>query len=112
MGASTGIALAATGISFANEWVNTGEPNFRVGVAGLGVVLLLDGIEKFSIEGAVGLATIMLITILVTPFKGKSPVQTAASLAVAQKAPVSPGLVVTAPINDPFNTINPQVTAS
>lgn len=91
MGASTGIALAATGISFTNEWIVTGTPNFRVGVAGLGVALLLDGIEKFSPEGAVGLATIMMVTILVTPFKGTSPVQTLGALAVAKPATTAPG---------------------
>lgn len=85
MGASTGIALGATAISFSNEWVVTGEPNFRVGVAGLGVALVLDGIERFSPEGAVGLATIFLITVLVTPFKGRSsPLGTLSSLAVAK----------------------------
>lgn len=94
MGASTGIALAATGISFGNEWVNTGTPNFRIGVAGLGVALLLDGIERVSPEGAVGLATIMLITILLTPFNGKSPAQTVLGLTVAQKNPSQPNLKV------------------
>ena len=57
MAASTGIALGATGISFVNEWYDTGTPNFRVLVAGLAVALVLDGVEKFSPEGAVGLAS-------------------------------------------------------
>lgn len=88
MGASTGIMLAATGISFANEWQNTGNVNFRIPVAGFGVALLLDGIEKFSPQAAVGLATIALITILVTPVGAskKSPAQTLAGLAVAKPA--------------------------
>lgn len=87
MGQSTPIVLAATGISFANEWVNTGTPNFRVGIAGLGVALLLDGIEHFSPVGAKGLATIMLITVLFTPFGGKTPIQTVGTLAVSNPDP-------------------------
>jgi hypothetical protein len=79
MAASVGIVLTATAISFSNEWLSTGTPNFRVGIAGLGVALLFDGIEKISEQAAVGLATIMLITVLVTPFKGTSPVQTVAN---------------------------------
>lgn len=86
MSASTGIVLAGTLISFGNEWLDTGTPNFRVGVAGLGVAFILDGIDKFSPQAATGLATIMLITILITPFSGKSPVQTLAGLAVAKPA--------------------------
>lgn len=97
MGQSTPIILAATGISFTNEWLVSGVPNFRVGIAGLGVGLLLDGIEKFSVQAAVGLATIALITIVLTPFKGTSPVQTLANLAVAKPVPVQPVSVVELP---------------
>jgi hypothetical protein len=75
MAKSTGIVLTATAISFTNEWLDTGTPNFRVGIAGLGVALLFDGIEKLNEQAAVGLSVIMLITVLVTPFNGKSPAQ-------------------------------------
>lgn len=78
MGASTGLVLTGTGISFANEWLSTGEPNYRVGIAGLGIALLFDGIEKINQQAATGLGLIFLITVLVTPFKGLSPVQTVA----------------------------------
>lgn len=86
MGASTGLVLAATGISFANEWVVAGTPNFRVGVAGLATALIFDGIERVSVDAAVGLASIVLVTVLVTRFKGKSPLETLAGLAVAKPA--------------------------
>lgn len=86
MAQSTGLVLSATAISFANEWINTGTPNFRIGVAGLAVALLFDGIERLSPEAAMGLATITLITVLVTPFNGKSPAQTLAGLAIAKPA--------------------------
>lgn len=80
MSASTATVLAATAISFGNEWVNTNQVNLRIPIAGLGVALLLDGIDKFSPEAATGLAVIMFITILFTPFNGKSPAQTVTGL--------------------------------
>lgn len=84
---STGIVLAATGISFANEWINTGVPNFRVPIAGIAFALIDAGIEELSPKAAIGLATIMLITVLVTPFgASKSPAATLAGLAVARPA--------------------------
>lgn len=84
MGASTNIVLAATAVSFGNEWYQTSTPNWRIPVAGLGVSIVLDGIEKFSRQGAIGLATIMMITILITPFNGKSPAQTLADSPISK----------------------------
>lgn len=72
--------LTATAISFTNEWLNTNKLNFRIGAAGLGVALLFDGIEKISEPAAVGLATIMLITVIVTPINGNSPADTVSQL--------------------------------
>lgn len=80
MAKSTGIVLTATAISFTNEWVHTNTPNLRIGVAGLGVALLFDGLEKINEPAAVGLATIMLITVLLTPINGKSPADTVLEL--------------------------------
>lgn len=77
---STGIVLTATAISFTNEWAITNKPNLRVAVAGLGVALLFDGIEKISEQGAVGLAYIMLITVVLTPINGSSPADTVIKL--------------------------------
>ncbi len=76
MAKSTGIVLAAGGISFANEWYNDNTPNFRIVVATLGVALLFDGIERINEGAAVGLASIMLITVLITPIHKKTPVDT------------------------------------
>jgi hypothetical protein len=75
MAKSTGVVLTATAISFTNEWLDTGTPNFRIGIAGLGVALIFSGIEKLNEPAAVGLSVIMLITVLLTPFNGKSPAQ-------------------------------------
>lgn len=76
MAQSTGIVLTATGITFANEWYQTNKINARVLIAGLGVALLFDGIEKLNERAAVGLATIMLITVMVAPMGGNSPAET------------------------------------
>ena len=86
MAKSTGIVLAATGISFANEFVQSDGRtiNVRILVAGGLVALLFDGIEKVSEPAAVGLSVLMMITVLLTPFNGNSPVQTLANLAVAK----------------------------
>lgn len=80
MAKSTGLILTATGISFGNEWVTTGTPNFRVLVAGLGTALVFDGIEKISEQVAVGLSVIVMITVLLTPFNGKAPAETVVAL--------------------------------
>jgi hypothetical protein len=76
MAKSTGIILTATAISFGNEWYNDGTPNFRIAVAGLGVALLFDGIEKVNEQIAVGLSAIVLITVLLTPIHKKTPIDT------------------------------------
>lgn len=76
MAQSTGIVLTATGISFANEWMQTGTPNLRIPIAGLGVALFFAGVERLDTRAGVGLAYIMLITALLTPINGKSPTET------------------------------------
>lgn len=69
MAASTGIILTASAISFGNNWYVNNEANYRIVAAGLIGALMLDGIERVSPEAAVGLATIGLITLLLTPIK-------------------------------------------
>lgn len=77
MAQSTGIMLVAGSISFGNEWLQTGTPNFRIPVATFMSALFLNGLEKIYPKAATGLGTIVLITVLVTPLHGKSPMQTA-----------------------------------
>jgi len=86
MAKSTGIVLTATGISFANEFVQSDGTNINIRVlfAGGLLALVFDGIEKVNEQAAVGLSVIALITVLVTPFSGKSPIQTLADMAVSQ----------------------------
>lgn len=76
MAQSTGIVLAATGISFANNWYQTGDANIRIPIAGLFVALAFAGVERLDTKAGVGLGYLMLITVLLTPVGGKSPAET------------------------------------
>ena len=85
MAKSTGIVLTATGISFANEWVQDPiHPNFRVLVAGGVVAVIFSGVEKINERAAVGLGILMFITVMITPFKGNSPAQTLMNWSIAK----------------------------
>jgi len=90
MAKSTGIVLAAGGIAFGNDWVQTKKPNLRIPVATLGATLFLAGIERLNTRAGVGLATMMMILALVTPVKGKAPAQTVVALMQQPKKPVIP----------------------
>lgn len=76
MAQSTGIILAAGAISFGNEWLQSNTPNFRIPVATLVSAVFLNGVEKLYPKAAVGISVMALITVLVTPLHGKSPMQT------------------------------------
>lgn len=80
MSQSTGIILFAGTVSFGNEWLQTGKPNFRIPVATLVAGVFLSGVERIYPKAGTGLAIIVLITVLATPFKGKSPLQEAMSV--------------------------------
>jgi hypothetical protein len=81
MAASTGIVLAATGIAAGNDWYQSNQIPWKIGVAGLALSLFMSGAEKISEPLAVGLSSIMLVTVLITPIGGKnSPLQTVANL--------------------------------
>lgn len=83
MASAPGIVLAATGISFANEWWNDSTPNFRILMAGGLFSLFAAAVEDINAPAARGLATIMMITVLLTPINGHSPVGTLAQLPIA-----------------------------
>ncbi len=82
MAASTGIILTAGTITFANEWLQGGKPNWRVAAATLGSALVFSGLEKLDAEAAVGLAVIVMITVLIGGVNKqyKSPFQEVMSL--------------------------------
>jgi hypothetical protein len=75
MAKSTGIMLTATGIGMGNEFVQGYGINFRMGIAGLGAALFLTGVESINETAGVGLSILALITVLITPFKGRAPAQ-------------------------------------
>jgi hypothetical protein len=75
MAKSTGIVLTAVAIGMGNEFVQGQGVNFRMGIAGLGAALLLTGVEKINETAGVGLAVIVFIGIMLTPFKGRAPSQ-------------------------------------
>jgi hypothetical protein len=85
MAKSTGIILTATAIGMGNEFIQGEGLNFRMGIAGLGAALFLSGIEKINETAAVGLSVIVMITVLLTPFKGKAPAQEVVALINSSK---------------------------
>jgi hypothetical protein len=80
MAKSTGIVLTGVAIGMGNEFVQGYGLNFRMGIAGLGAALFIAGVEKVNEPAGVGLATIVFITMMLTPFKGKAPAQTIEAL--------------------------------
>lgn len=94
MASASNIVLAATAVSFANEWFQENQQatdlnpftgiNLRIPIAGGLLAVLMAGLAKVNDEFATGLATIMFITVLATPFHGKSPLETLASAMVAR----------------------------
>jgi hypothetical protein len=73
MAKSIGIVLAAGTISGGNEWWQTKQVPWRIGIATLAAALLMDGLEKLNEPLAVGTSVAILVTALFTPFKGTSP---------------------------------------
>lgn len=84
MASAANIVLAATGISFANEWWNDGTPNFRILMAGGLFSLIAAGLSDLNEPAGKGIAGIMFITVMLTPINGHSPVQTLAELPIAR----------------------------
>jgi len=86
MAKSAGIVLTGVAIGMANEFEQGYGLNFRMGMAGLGAALFISGIERVNETAGVGLATIVFITMMLTPFKGLSPAQELEKLIAAPHA--------------------------
>jgi hypothetical protein len=69
------IVLTASAVAGGNEWLQSGQLPWRIAIAGTALGLVFAGLETISEKGAVALSVTMLITALVTPFHGNSPVQ-------------------------------------
>lgn len=68
MAQSTGIILAAGGISFGNKWLlNHQGPDFKILLATGIAAAMLAGAEHVNQELAVGIAWIALITVILAP---------------------------------------------
>jgi hypothetical protein len=68
MAQSTGIIIAAGGISFGNKWLlEHKDPDFKILLATGVAAVMLAGAEHISTEIAVGIAWIALITTLLAP---------------------------------------------
>jgi hypothetical protein len=67
MAASTGIILTAGVITIGNEFVQGASVAsvFKPAVAFLGAAFVFSGLEKLDQEAAVGLAAIVMITVLI-----------------------------------------------
>ena len=69
--------LAATGVSFANHWYNTGEPDLKIPVAGALAALLGAGISQIPglepVMTAIG--WLAFVAVLISPVQTPSPLQ-------------------------------------
>jgi hypothetical protein len=75
MSAAPGIILVAGTGTFANEWLQTGKPNWRVVPATLLASWGFAGLDKLSEKASVSLALMAAIVAVTTTFGGKSIVQ-------------------------------------
>lgn len=82
MAADTGmkLVLLAGSLTFANDWVQTREINWRVPVATVLAAAAVAGIGKVSSGGATSLGVMAVIVAAATPLNGKSPIQEIASV--------------------------------
>lgn len=100
MSDSTGIVLAATAISFTNKWASTNNIDLSIPIAGGFVALLFSGIEQVSKPAGVGLAWLMMISVVLSPPKGgTAPPLTVLSWVQPQKTAITPWTV--RPVNAP-----------
>jgi hypothetical protein len=72
--APTIVLVAGTG-TFANEWLQTGKPNWRVVPATLLGSWAFSGLDKISEKVALPLSIMVAIVAVTTTFNGKSIVQ-------------------------------------
>lgn len=74
------LVLLAGGMTFANEWFQAHEVNYRVAVATVLAAAGTAGIGRISPGGAASLGLMALIAAAATPLKGKSPIQQLAAV--------------------------------
>lgn len=80
MSAAPGIVLAVGAGTFANEWLQTGTPNWRVVPATLLASWGFSALDKLSEKVSVSLAIMVAIAGVTTTFGGKSIIQELSSV--------------------------------
>jgi hypothetical protein len=75
MSAAPGIVLATGAGTFANEWLQTGKPNWRVVPATLLASWGFSALDKLSEKASISLAIMVAIVGVTTTFGGKSIIQ-------------------------------------
>jgi hypothetical protein len=76
---ATVIILTAGTITFANQWYQTKEINWKVPLATVLGAALFDGLAHVNSKIATGLSVMVLLGALVTKFNGKSAADTLAA---------------------------------
>jgi hypothetical protein len=77
---ATAIVLVAGTMTFANEWYQTKQVNWRVPVATLLLAAVFDGISHLDRGIATTISVMVLIGAATTDFNGKSVADTVSSL--------------------------------
>ena len=77
---ATSIILAAGTMTFANEWYQTKQVNWRIPVATLILAAAFDGLSQLDSAAATSLAVIAFIGAGTAEFNGKSAFATLAQL--------------------------------
>ena len=77
---ATYIILTAGGMTFVNEWYQTGTVNWRVPVATMLAAAVFDGLSKIDDKAATALAVMALLVAATTKFGGKSVSETVADI--------------------------------
>jgi hypothetical protein len=80
MDAGPSFVLAAGGITFANEWLQTNKPQFRPLVAGLVGAAIIAGVSEVAPKAGTALGVMVLIVAVTTEFNGKSAISEFASV--------------------------------
>jgi hypothetical protein len=84
------VLVAGTG-TFANEWYQTGQVNWRVPIATMLGAAVVDGIAKIDDKAALALSIMVLLAAVTTKFNGKSIIDTiSTTLGAATKQPAKP----------------------
>lgn len=72
--------LAGGALTFGNEWIQTGTPNWRMPVGTLGIALITAGISRVSDSAGTAFGVIVLVAALTVRFNGKSVAEEALSV--------------------------------